>query len=106
MSGLLGKSLTTNAIQRVALLDPVAANYSSVNILIVNPLQQDVAAELWITDGVTPTLVDMVAPGTVIPPLGTLEWNCRLMSGGEGVFVRTSIAGLVIRVESADELNV
>ena len=106
MSGLLGKTLSTNSIQRVAQLDPNLANYGSINILVVNPLQQDVAVELWISEQNMPTTVDMIAPGTVIPPLGTLEWNCRLISGGEGVFVRSAVAGMVVRVESADELNV
>ncbi len=104
MSGLLGKSLTTVNTQRVARLDETVATYASVNILVVNPLQQDVAVDLWISDAAVPATVDLVAPGTVIPPNGTLEWNCRLLSGGEGVFVRSAVAGLVVRVESADEL--
>ena len=103
MSGKLNKILTTGAVQLAGEI-PMSLTYASLNILVSNPKDTEATIELWIGDSDQPAAVDLIEPGAVVPAKGKLETFCRLVSPGEKVFVKTSVAGLVVRLETADEL--
>ena len=108
MSGLLGKKITTGAMLEIARV-PNAITYAAINILISNPSSvatpEANGVEIFIADaGSAPGNVDLIEPGAIIPAKGKLEWNCRLVSPGEVIYVRAP-SGYVVRVESADEIE-
>lgn len=103
MSGKLNKILTTGAVQLAGEV-PMNLTYASLNILVSNPKDTEVTVELWLSDSAQPAVVDMIEPGAVVPAKGKLETFCRLVSPGEKIFVKTSVAGLVVRLETADEV--
>lgn len=102
MSGKLNKILTNGSIQLAATV-PANVTYSSVNVVIANPLATICEAEVWISDAQSPSPVDYIQSKVVIPAGGTLEIYARLAGPGENVFVRGT-AGAAVRIESADEV--
>lgn len=102
MSGKLNKILSNGSIQLAATV-PANVTYSSLNVVVSNPLAVVCEAEVWFSDAQTPGTVDYIQPKVTIPAGGALEIYGRLASPGENVFVRAT-AGAAVRVESADEI--
>jgi hypothetical protein len=108
MSGLLAKKLTTGAMLEIGQINQ-NVSYAAINILVVNNSTMATpageAVEIYIADGSSPTpgAIDVIEPAAILPAKGKLEWNCRLVSPGEKIFVKAP-AGYTVRVESADEV--
>ena len=104
--GLLGKFLFTGveagSIQEICIV-PTTVDYASLNILVSNWGAAEAVVEVYVGSNATATRIDTVVPGDTIQSKGTGEWNCRLVSAGERIFVRAP-ADIVVRVEYSAEI--
>lgn len=99
MSGVIDKTLTTGSVTAQKVASVPECEYASVNVVIVNPTNNDVTVSLYFgmdAAGVTPS--DLVDAEAVIPAKGRYVYACEVANSEEHVFVLTSTSGLPVRV--------
>lgn len=69
-----------------------------MNLKFSNTNDADSTVLAYIGTGASPTTVDTIEPGAVIPAKGGLEIACRLVAAGEKIWF-TAPAGVVVRCE-------
>lgn len=101
MSGLLNKLITTGAQQELGTIP--GTGYSMINILAVNPNENEGVLQIWLSSDNTPSTVDLVESGVTIPGAGgSYEMVGRIVSAGEKIYVQGPV-GMIVRAESIQE---
>lgn len=84
---------------------PAGHNWATMNVVASNSNEDlggandgSTPIEIYVSESNTPTLVDMVEAGALIPAKGRFELACRLINPGEKVFVKSG-TGVAVRVE-------
>ncbi len=95
---LIKNKLVGNGAVQTLLDIPGSVLWGSLNIVAANKSGDSAPISVHISDNATPADIDLVEPGAVIPGNGRYELSCRLVQGGEKVFV-TAPAGVSIRAE-------
>lgn len=103
MSGLLNKLLADNTIQLAGTVPGGASNYASVNILVINPNPTDGLVTAYATTSPSASAVDKIMHERVMAANGgQIEIACRIMSGGEKIYVKAPV-GCIVRIELVEE---
>lgn len=95
---LIKNKLVGNGNAQTLLDIPGTVLWGSLNIVAANDNIASSSIVVHISDNAVPGNIDLVEPGAVIPGKGRYELSCRLVQGGEKVFV-TAPAGVSIRAE-------
>ncbi len=107
-SGTLANGLTTgtSSPDKVYTL-PMATTlkYGVLSVMVLNVLTDntDTRVEIYIGNGNTPAVQNMIEIASLKPDGGKVTVNCNCMSPGDSFFVKTSKPGLVFRVEGVFE---
>lgn len=101
VGGNLGKASVANAgtYTTVAKI-PGNVAMGVASIYLFNPTNVAIEATVYVAQGDTPSVGEVIVPTDTIAPGGHLEITCRQLSPGESVVVRANNAGgLLARVE-------
>jgi actin-like ATPase involved in cell morphogenesis len=107
MKGLLGKQILT-ADQETSLVQ-IGTNvkYAEVDINILNPTANDATISLAFSQqAVTPLAADYVEQGLILTNGGSVLIRSKeILSPGERVYVKSNVAGVVVRVTGIEQVN-
>lgn len=107
-SGTLANGLTSgnSTPDKVYTLPTVTTlKYGVLSVMVLNVLTDttDTRVEIYIGNGNTPAVQNMIEIASLKPDGGKVVVNCNCMSPGDSFFVKSSKPGLVFRVEGVFE---
>ena len=107
-SGTLTNGMTSgnSTPDKVYTLPTVATlKYGVLSVMVLNVLTDntDTRVEIYVANGTSPAVKDMIEIASLKPNGGKVTVNCNCMSPGNSFFVKSSKPGLVFRVEGVFE---
>lgn len=107
MKGLLGKQILVADTNTTVYQANGTIAYADININILNPTVNDATISVAVTaTPVAPAAVDFIEQNLVLTGDGSaLIRSGELVSAGEYVVVRSSVAGVVVRVSGKELVN-
>lgn len=104
-NGLLGKTLTAAGTNVLLCTIPSGVEYTTLNVMAVNEGNEYAEFYMAITDQETPSAVDYVEYGAVLPSKGGIyERTAIVASPGEKIFVRSDCSSIAVRANGISKV--
>jgi len=105
-NGVLGKSMTSSGNNVIVYTVPAGADFSTVSINLCNLGNVDSHVRIAITTSASPSPVDYIEYGAVIPgDGGILERTCMVLSPGENLIVWADSNDISVRAFGLEKIS-
>jgi hypothetical protein len=105
MNGPLGKNITNSALPVTIYQAPVAVDYATVNLNMVNNGVNEAVVKVSITTSVTPATADYIETNAIIPANGGVYNNSFIIVGtGEKIVVESNSNDVIVRASGLEKL--